>query len=195
MAPELLYPQMFGLRDARVSKQTDVYAFGIVVYEVLTGRPPFGAGGRRQAEIILRVIEGQRPSKPEKAGDIGFGGGTWDLVQQCWNQDRVKRPTVDKIRKHFHRVAGTSKVVPPGPTVPDHESGNSSASGPDSGSGNFSQYPLHLIQLTPNLTYNIPSWSIRPSFPDKHEYCPAGQVCCEPYGWWWRQFSPYVFCA
>ena len=131
---------MFGLSDARVSKQTDIYAFGIVVYEVLTGCPPFGAGGRRQAEIILRVIEGQRPSKPEKAGGIGFGGGTWELTQQCWNQDRGKRPTADKIRKHFHRVAGTSRVIPPGPTVSGRESGHTTASEPDiSGSGNFSQ--------------------------------------------------------
>ena len=119
MAPELLHPQMFGLNNARVSKATDIYAFGIVVYEVLTGCPPFGAGGPRQAEIIPRVIGGQRPSKPEKAGDIGFGGGTWELTQQCWNQDRGKRPTIDKICKHFHRVAGTPMVVPPGPTIPE----------------------------------------------------------------------------
>ena len=164
MAPELLYPQMFGLNDARVSKQTDIYAFGIVVYEVLTGCPPFGAGGRRQAEIILRVIEGQRPSEPEKAGDIGFGGGTWELTQQCWNQDRDKRPTVEKIRKHFHRVAGTSKVTPPGPTISGRESGHTSTSEPDtSGSGNFSQCP----PLIPSLRQTSPRTNFQPvySFP------------------------------
>lgn len=139
MAPELLHPQMFGLRNARVSKQTDIYAFGIVVYEVLTGCPPFGAGGRRQTEIILRVIEGQRPSKPDKAEDIGFGGGTWGVVQQCWNQDRRKRPTADDIREHFRCVAGTSRVVPPGPTVPNRKPGHATTSESDSSSGNFSQ--------------------------------------------------------
>ncbi|KAF9641818.1 kinase-like protein, partial [Thelephora ganbajun] len=41
MAPELLHPEKFGLRDGRVSKQADIYAFGMVVYEVLTGRFPF----------------------------------------------------------------------------------------------------------------------------------------------------------
>jgi len=150
MAPELLHPQMFGLKEARISKETDIYAFGIVVYEVLTGCPPFGAGGRRQAEIMFRVIEGQRPSKPERAMDIGFGGGTWDLTQQCWNQDRGKRPTVDKIRKHFHHVAGTSKVIPPGPTVSRREPARTTTSGPDTSvSGNFSQC---LSILTPRQT-------------------------------------------
>jgi len=182
MAPELLYPQMFGLNDARVSKQTDIYAFGIVVYEVLTGYPPFGAGRRRQAEIILRVIEGQRPSKPENAGDIGFGGGTWELTQQCWNQDRGKRLKVDKIRKHFHRVAGTSKVNPPGPTVSGRKSEHTTTSEPDtSGSGNFSQCPLDLSP-TPNLTsYKFSSRSIRST--DKYKHRRAGQVRCESHEW------------
>lgn len=147
MAPELLHPRKFGLRNGRVSKQTDVYAFGIVVYEVLTGRPPYGAGVLRQAEIILRVMEGRRPSKPDKAGDICFGGGTWELARQCWDQDRDKRPTVKKILKHFRRAARTSMVVPPGPTTSVREAGYVAASEPNSSPGDFSQHLLHLCTL------------------------------------------------
>ena len=114
MAPELLLPTKFGLCNTRVSKQADVYAFGMVVYEVLTGCPPFGKEGRRSAEVTMRVIEGKRPSKPENAEDTGFDGGTWKLVQQCWNGNRDKRPTVEDICNHFQRVARTSTVLPPG---------------------------------------------------------------------------------
>jgi len=104
MAPELFYPQKFGLPDGRVSRQADIYAFGMVVYEVLTGRDPFGEGGCRHAEIIFRVVEGKRLSKPENGGSAGFGEGTWELVQQCQNKDQSKRLTIDKIRKYFHRI-------------------------------------------------------------------------------------------
>ena len=113
MAPELLFPGKFGLSDGRVSKQADIYAFGMVVYEVLTGRAPFAGEVRGPANIIMRVMEGKRPSEPEDAEGIGFGKGTWELVQLCWNETRDERPTAVDISKHFHRVARTSNVVPP----------------------------------------------------------------------------------
>ena len=122
MAPELLFPAKFGQRDASpISKLADIYAFGVTVYEVLVGRNPYGGNGVRVTEHFMRIIEGKGPSKPEKADDIGFGEGTWELVQRCWHQNRDKRPTVEDIHKHFHRVARSSVVVPPGhaPLAPE----------------------------------------------------------------------------
>ena len=152
MAPELIVPHKFGLPDGRVSKQADIYAFGMVVYEVLTGRPPFGTGGRRQAEIMLRVTEGERPGRPERAGEIGFGEGTWELVQRCWNPGRDERPTAKRILEHFRRVARTTTVVPPGPTISAREAEHVTASESFSGSEDFCQY-LHIMSPhpTPNL--------------------------------------------
>lgn len=111
MAPELLLPTELGLYSSRLSKQTDIYAFGMVVYEVLVGHTPLSGGGRGMAETTILIEEGKRPSKPRKADDIGFGEGTWELVQRCWHKDQDKRPTVKDIRQHFEHVAGTSAVV------------------------------------------------------------------------------------
>lgn len=36
MAPELLVPEEYGLAHSNPSKQSDVYAFGMVIYEVRT---------------------------------------------------------------------------------------------------------------------------------------------------------------
>ena len=175
MAPELLYPKKFGLRTCRVSKQADIYAIGMVIYEVLTGRPPFGLERRQHAEIVVRVLEGKRPREPERSEDIGFGGGTWELVQQCWHQDREERPTVEKVSKHFHRVAKTSSIIPPGPTTPVFEAEAPTASE----SYRSRDFGWCFLQLTPNksnlTSYNIHSSTIRPCFYG-HEHRPAGQA-------------------
>ena len=142
MAPELLFPGKFGLSDGRVSKQADIYAFGMVVFEVLTGRVPFTGEGRWFAEIVMRVMEGKRPSKPENAEGIGFGKGTWELVQLCWSENRDERPTAKVIAKHFRRVARTSKVVPPGSTTLVREVEHPTVSGPESNSGDFGKCPV-----------------------------------------------------
>ena len=34
LAPELLFPKKFGLQSARRTKETDIYAFAMVMYEV-----------------------------------------------------------------------------------------------------------------------------------------------------------------
>ena len=82
----------------------------MVVYEVLTGRPPFGM--RRHQEIISLVLEGKRPRKPENAGEIGFGEGTWQLFQQCW-----ERPMAEHVSENFQHVAENSSIVLPRPTI------------------------------------------------------------------------------
>ena len=40
-APELLNPGAFGLPNAQVTEQTDIYAFGVLAYEVAHSRSPF----------------------------------------------------------------------------------------------------------------------------------------------------------
>lgn len=169
VAPELLHPEKFGLGAHRISKQADIYAFGMIIYEVLTGRPPFGAEKNRHPKVMQRVMEGKRPRKPENAEDIGFGGGTWELTQQCWHHDRKKRPTAEKLSRHFQDVRTTSPTILPGPTTPASES-----------DGYFRVFGRCLLHLTPNrsnlTSYNTHSPAILPcsSNGDKHRSVDQG---------------------
>ena len=52
MAPELLYPAKFGLEKGVPSKEGDVYALGMTMYQVLTGQVPFHS--KKVFEVIDR---------------------------------------------------------------------------------------------------------------------------------------------
>ena len=125
MAPELFS------EGARASKQADMYAFGMVVYEVITGTNPFGR--RRRVEVPALILRGWRPPRPEDTVAIGFGQGTWELVERCWDEDPEQRPRARDALEHFEHVSRNSREVDPGPKVPIHEldhprPGNSSKS-------------------------------------------------------------------
>ncbi|KAF9777432.1 kinase-like domain-containing protein [Thelephora terrestris] len=116
-APEILYPQEFGLRDSKLSKEGDIFAFGMTMYEVVTGVKPFR--GKRHPEMLFAVTEGKRPEKPKNAEAIGFENGMWKLVDECWSQDRRQRPSARDVRVRLTFAASKSVPAPPGPRIPD----------------------------------------------------------------------------
>jgi eukaryotic-like serine/threonine-protein kinase len=61
MTPEYASPEQ--VRGERITPATDVYALGILLYELLTGRRPYRLQ-TRSAEELARVICNQEPAKP-----------------------------------------------------------------------------------------------------------------------------------
>jgi len=95
MSPELLYPEKFGLKKSNLTKESDCYALGMVIYEVLSGRAPFAP--RRDPEVVYIVLGGERPKRPE--GDEGrlFTDGIWEVLERCWKQKPGDRPSVKAV--------------------------------------------------------------------------------------------------
>ncbi|KIJ05048.1 hypothetical protein PAXINDRAFT_50441, partial [Paxillus involutus ATCC 200175] len=63
VAPELLLEQEEGTPTSCFpSQETDIYSFGSIMFQVLTGKLPFH-GIRRVAQIVLLVSRGQRPQR------------------------------------------------------------------------------------------------------------------------------------
>jgi serine/threonine protein kinase len=83
MAPELLAKKPY-------AEKVDVYAFGVVMWEMLAREVPFD--GLAAGEIKRSVLEGRRPEMP-----LSVPGPTRALVVECWDQDAGKRPGCDAI--------------------------------------------------------------------------------------------------
>jgi len=49
------------------------------------------------ARVAIEVMNGTRPAKPDDMARLGFTGGLWRIVEQCWLADRNARPTLGTI--------------------------------------------------------------------------------------------------
>jgi len=121
MAPELLSPIRFGKSSSRPTQPADIYAFGMVIYEVLTGFQPFHEQKRGLFDLTYHIAHGLRPARPDNVEQVGFGDGTWELVEECWMGEATRRPTIEQVLAHLKCVAAFSMVVDPTPEIP-HES-------------------------------------------------------------------------
>jgi serine/threonine protein kinase len=78
MAPELL-------EHGRVSKASDVYAFGILLWEIMTGARPFL--GFPKALLGSLVVQQQlRPAWPPSVRKAQGMGRLVALAEACWSQ-------------------------------------------------------------------------------------------------------------
>jgi len=139
MAPELLNPDKYGEKTSRPTKPADIYAFGMVIYEVLTGYDPFYDQDLGTLQLVCRVVNGLRPTRPSNAEDIGFGSGTWGLVKECWREKSKKRPTVERVLAYLAGVAASSATVCPSRSRVDPEPGT-----PNPGHVRFQLPPDHI---------------------------------------------------
>ena len=95
MSPELLDPVRFGAKNGRPTKESDCYALGMVVLEVLTGKPPFR--GCSNLAVMRMIVEGEHPSRPKGPEAVWFTDDLWGTLEQCWLYKAKLRPTVEGV--------------------------------------------------------------------------------------------------
>ena len=102
MSPELLHPDLFGLEDSRPTKESDCYAFGMVIYEVLSGQVPFAQS--KEVIVMRKVIDGEQPDRPKGAEGAWFTDNLWETLIQCWETKPGSRPGVEVVLKRLEQV-------------------------------------------------------------------------------------------
>jgi len=92
MSPELLDPDLGG---GRPTKHSDCYALGMVILEVLSGKPPFPNYGG--VAVIGKIVNGERPGRPEGEEAVWFTADLWEMLEQCWSLEPERRPAIDDV--------------------------------------------------------------------------------------------------
>ena len=87
--PAYMAPELFQ-NGAQCGPSADVYAFGILMWEVLTRELPFGGMGA--GAIRAAVLSGERPEVP-----LSCPTGLGDLMRDCWEEDPAQRPECSAI--------------------------------------------------------------------------------------------------
>ena len=119
MAPELLKPEGFGMENDNPTEKSDVYAFGLVTYQVsvmyyistmvidcnvqvVTGEQPFP--GAKEDVIICCVVAGERPSRPPGPNEW-VSDDVWNFIARCWSPTWDGRPDVDFVMNALNDAA------------------------------------------------------------------------------------------
>ncbi|XP_038510661.1 proto-oncogene tyrosine-protein kinase ROS isoform X3 [Canis lupus familiaris] len=95
MAPE-------SLMDGIFTTQSDVWSFGILIWEILTlGHQPYPT--HSNLDVLNYVQTGGRLEPPKNCPD-----DLWNLLTQCWAQEPDQRPTFHKIQDQLQLFRNVS---------------------------------------------------------------------------------------
>ena len=104
MSPELLNPDLFGFKNSRPTNESDCYALGMVVLEVLSGRRPFTSD---QDYVVMRkIMNGGRPGRPGGPEGAWFTDDLWRMLEQCWAARPESRPRIQAVLEHLEQTSG-----------------------------------------------------------------------------------------
>ncbi|KAF9647762.1 kinase-like protein [Thelephora ganbajun] len=112
MSPERLDPNQFGFEDSRPTKESDCYALGMTILEVLSGQVPF-TRDYNDLMVMKKVLEGEHPGRPQGAEGVWFTDDLWKMLKMCWLPQPKHRPTIEAVFECLKQVSTTWKPLPP----------------------------------------------------------------------------------
>lgn len=108
--PHYMSPEHAGAQ--RIDHRTDIYALGVILHQMIVGRPPFDAPGLM--DILKLHITTPAPRISEVASELGVPVEVEDLTAWMLEKSPEDRPqSVEEIRRHLPALI--ARVSPVGP--------------------------------------------------------------------------------
>src|SRR5438128_8030420 len=92
IAPEVLHSRKF-------TRKSDIYSFGIIMYQIANGEPPFRNWLSDDNLLAMRICNGLRPEMPDSAPDEYK-----KLAERCCDADPNNRPEAGELYWIIHEL-------------------------------------------------------------------------------------------
>src|ERR1043166_5665996 len=99
MAPEIL-------QGKRYTMASDIYSFGMIMWELITGRMPFW-DQNNDVELTIKICKNFRPPIIKNTPK-----GYAELMEKCWDSDPNKRPTASVIIENLTNIMRAEEENP-----------------------------------------------------------------------------------
>ncbi|KAI9183386.1 hypothetical protein H9P43_004303 [Blastocladiella emersonii ATCC 22665] len=91
--PAYTAPELFGDSPVAATPAADVFAFGMLAFEIMGGTPPFV--GDSATVIQQKLLSRERPTCPKDSAT--YLGSLWTIIERCWSPDAPSRPTMANV--------------------------------------------------------------------------------------------------
>ncbi|RGB27009.1 kinase-like domain-containing protein [Rhizophagus diaphanus] len=91
VAPEVLRGKVY-------TQESDIYAFGIIAYEVCTGLPSYH-DITHDKFLAISICQGLRPKSNYKIPQLIL-----NIIKQCWDADPLKRPKANELQNKLYKL-------------------------------------------------------------------------------------------
>ncbi|KAK0213720.1 TKL/TKL-ccin protein kinase [Armillaria fumosa] len=87
-----------------LTTMSDIYSFGSVTLEILSGRIPYHYV-RTDVQVVIELHNGKKPRRPATSF---VTNAQWDFIQRCWADDPQERPDVGQALASVQALWRTS---------------------------------------------------------------------------------------
>ncbi len=107
MTPNYIAPEILEGKSGH-SYEVDVWSFGVILYTLIIGKPPFETSDVKTTYRRIRMNQYQFPEH------VQISEQAKSLISLILNLDPAKRPTLDEVLDHdfFHMGNSIPKLMP-----------------------------------------------------------------------------------